>query len=324
MKPEICLGLDTSAYTTSIAAADTDGTLLADERIVLSVPRGGRGLRQSEAVYQHMKNMPVLFRRIEPLLSKYTVSGIGVSVRPENTEESFMPVFNAGITYSETASALTGAQLFRTSHQENHLEAAAVSIGCVLPDDFIGVHFSGGTSEILDVHRTDNGYECGRLAGSLDLKAGQLVDRTGVLLGLDFPAGRALEGLALEAQAVNSERVIVPAAMSGADFHFSGQENRIVRLLEEGADPGQTALGLFRMIAKTLERSLRILADQTGLETVLFSGGVMANGIIREQLERRLAPSGIRLCFSDPKYSSDNAVGNAYLALRRLKGVTEV
>ena len=107
-----------------------------------------------------MKNMPVLFRRIEPLLSKYTVSGIGVSVRPENTEESFMPVFNAGISFSETASALTGAQLFRTSHQENHLEAAAVSSGCVLPDDFIGVHFSGGTSEILDVHRTDNGYEC--------------------------------------------------------------------------------------------------------------------------------------------------------------------
>ncbi|MGI6109379.1 MAG: peptidase M22 [Eubacteriaceae bacterium] len=316
------MGIDSSAYTTSLALVSEDRSITAEERIVLAVPEGARGLRQSEAVYQHLKNMPVLFKRIESELGSHRIAGIAVSTRPENREESFMPVFNAGISFAETVSSVTGAPLMRTAHQENHLEAAAFSSGETLPERFLGVHFSGGTSEILDVTRTARGYNCSRLAQSLDLKAGQLIDRTGVLMGLGFPAGKDLEKLALSAENGSArscgtgDGVVIPVAMDGADFHFSGQENKITRLLQDGARQDETALALFRMIARTLNRSLRLLTGQTGLKTVLFSGGVMANGIIHRELQDKLAPAGIHLVFSDPRYSSDNACGNALLAQR--------
>lgn len=321
MKPELFLGLDTSAYTTSLAVVDRSDELLFDGRRVLDVESGQRGLRQSEALYQHIRNLPELFREASPVLETGELKAVGVSEKPEGREESFMPVFLAGISSAEAAASVTGAPLYRFTHQEGHLMAAEWSSGKTLPENYLGVHFSGGTSEILEIHRKDPGFTADLLAGSLDLKAGQLIDRIGVTLGLPFPAGASLDRLVRENPEI--EALPIPASMDGADFHFSGQENYIRSRLEEGAEPAALAKGLFRMIARTLERSLRTLRETTGLRTVLFSGGVMANSLIREELMRRLAPSGMQLIFSDPAYSSDQAVGCALLTRRRYLCQTE-
>lgn len=58
------LGIDTSCYTTSVCLVDGTGAVIGDERIILSVPKGGRGLSQSNMVYQHTRNLPVLMERL--------------------------------------------------------------------------------------------------------------------------------------------------------------------------------------------------------------------------------------------------------------------
>lgn len=88
------LGIDTSCYTTSLAAYDSEKGLICEERIILKVKMGGRGLSQSNMVYQHVRNLPVLMQRISPSLGD--VSVIGVSSFPRRRADSFMPAFLVG------------------------------------------------------------------------------------------------------------------------------------------------------------------------------------------------------------------------------------
>ncbi|MCK9927595.1 hypothetical protein MXD62_10495, partial [Frankia sp. Mgl5] len=102
---------------------------------------------------------------------------------------------------------------------------------------FIAVHLSGGTSEVLLCTRHETGYEIEKIGGTIDLHAGQLVDRVGVAMGLSFPAGPALEELAREA--TGSFRI--PSAVDGVSFSFSGPEASLLRAIKQG-DIAQTEI----------------------------------------------------------------------------------
>lgn len=309
------LGIDTSNYTTSLALCDDAGHLVGDVRRVLEVRTGERGLRQSEAVFQHVRNLPEL---MDELSAAHPLAGnlkaIGVSVSPRPLEDSYMPVFRVGQGAGRMLGAADGLPVYAFSHQENHIRSAMAA--CVanrrdLDYPLLAVHFSGGTSEILLVTLKDRGFDCRIVGRSLDLNAGQLVDRIGVALGLGFPAGRELEGLARQA---GDRGCVIPTRVEGGDFHFSGQENKARRLIETGEEPAAIAYGLFASIGRTLGRAIRHLAGRYGVRTVLFSGGVMANGIVRETAEKRLQGTHLDLRFADPRYATDNSVGDALLA----------
>lgn len=313
----VSLGIDTSAYTTSIALYLEDGETVFEKK-VLDVPEGQKGLRQSVAVFQHIHNLPVLFSTISENYDLRSLEVIGVSVSPRPLEDSYMPVFEVGKAFAQTLSATLKVPLLEVSHQENHIRAVLQENGLIkdpFGSDFLGIHFSGGTSEILMIHPTSKGYETKILSQSLDLKAGQLIDRVGLRFGLGFPAGMELEKMAQKAKGTIS----IPTRLTDSDFHFSGQENYVDSLIDKGYPSEEIASALFRMIAKTLERSIRRLAEEYDFNEIIFSGGVMSNTMIKEQLIKKLGPAGFRLYFSSPAHSSDNAVGNAVLAYEFLE-----
>ncbi|MDR1616416.1 MAG: peptidase M22 [Syntrophomonadaceae bacterium] len=309
------LGIDTSAYTTSISLVDPMGNAVLDLRNLLAVAPGRKGLRQSEALFLHQKNLPRLFAQID---KKYFagLKGIGVSSRPRPARDSYMPVFLAGASAAKIASAVLGLRLYEVSHQEGHI-MAGIEPGHVLKreDFFLGVHFSGGTSEILKISAgagADFDIEC--IGGSTDLHAGQLIDRIGVAIGLGFPAGEELEKLALKAERKNDK--FLPAAVKDLHFSFSGAEAAALRMIEQGYGKEDTAFCILRMIANTLEKLLINAKERTGLNKVLLVGGVMSNQIVKERLRDRLegAKKGFDLYFARPDLCGDNAVGTARLA----------
>lgn len=184
------------------------------------------------------------------------------------------------------------------------------------PDqEFLALHISGGTTELLRICRNPGGFSEEILGCSADLHAGQFIDRIGVALGLPFPAGPALETLAA---AGTAGRVVLPASVKDYRLSFSGPESQAQRLIGrvEGAD---LALAVLACVAKSLEVLLRRAVEETGLKQVLVVGGVAANRYLRERLSRRLEHRavGARLHFADPRYSTDNAVGVALLARER-------
>lgn len=304
------LAIDTSCYTTSIAILE-DGKLLTDKRKVLSVKQGQKGLQQSEAVFQHMQNIPHLTQSLG--IEMNALSLIAVSHVPRQQINSYLPVFSAGARFAETIGNVLGKEIFYTSHQEGHIAAGEWSVGISLPEKFLAGHFSGGTTEVLSLKRTQYGYQSEIITATSDLHVGQMVDRIGVRLGLPFPAGAALEKLAGEA--VNKE-IKVPVARVDESISFSGPATAAMGLCDSGIKPADVAFAVFECIQKTLANALKKAIASTKLETILLVGGVMANVQLREFLTAEV-PANIY--FAKPQYSTDNAVGVAFLGERYLR-----
>nr|MDD6335022.1 O-sialoglycoprotein endopeptidase [bacterium] len=303
------LGMDTSCYTTSVALVGEDGSLLADARIPLKVEAGGRGLRQSEALFQHVQNLPGL---MEGVLGKVpgNIAGICASARPRPQQGSYMPVFTAGHGLARSLASALDVPLWETSHQEGHIAAAAGAAGFVPRGRFLAMHVSGGTTEILSIQPREAGYDITLMGATRDLHAGQVVDRIGVAMGLAFPAGPALEALAGGCPKVENGLV---TTVRGADCHLSGIEAQALRRLEQGAAREEIARAVLEALGRTLGGMVRAAAKETGLSACLMAGGVMSNAIIRNVLLKR-APD-VRFIFAPPRYCSDNAVGCARIGL---------
>ncbi len=301
------LGLDTSNYTTSVAVFD--GETGRNLGRLLEVRPGELGLRQSEALFQHVKRLPELFAQLEDEGMLKQIRAVGASTRPRAVEGSYMPCFLAGASQGRSLAHALGAPCFAHSHQQGHLAAAARSDGRLdlLDATFLAWHLTGGTTELLLVKPEGPTVTAEILGGTSDLSAGQLIDRTGVMLGLDFPAGKALDELYGQADVCYEPRV----RLKGLTFSLSGMENQVKALKEKGEKPANIARftldAVFHVVARATQEAKR---QYPGLP-VLCSGGVASNSLLRTGLADLCG-----VVFAQPQYATDNAMGTAILTWR--------
>lgn len=297
------LGVDTSCYTTSVGVVDASGEEVLDLRRILRVKPGERGLRQSEALFQHLQNLPDLM--VEA--ARRPFKAVAFTDRPRRQEGSYLPVFKAGAGFGKAMALCAGIPYYNYSHQEGHIRAAL--IGTDMPSaSFLGLHLSGGTTEILLVKEENRGYSVELLGGTSDLHAGQMIDRIGVALGLPFPSGPHLEKLAL----TGGQGFSLPVSVAGLSLSLSGPVSAAFRALEKGIDPATLALAAQDCLARSILALLRTAVERTGVTKALLFGGVAANGYLRAKLGS--AYPEIDLFFGRPELSTDNAVGLALLA----------
>ena len=308
MRDKIIVGIDTSNYTTSLAILTSEGKLIANIKKLLPVKAGECGLRQSDAVFAHVKNLPDVINEAEEYFKEYDVAAVGVSERPRNTEGSYMPCFLCGVAVAEAIAKSHNVPLYKFSHQCGHIMAALYSAGAesLMAGRFAAFHISGGTTELLDVLGDGIGFNATLVGGTKDLNAGQVIDRIGVRLGLPFPAGPHLEKVALQYGGKVPKK---KASVNGTYANLSGLENMAVRMYEETKDPAITAAFVFDYLGDSILsmcKNLEFAADDTAF---IFAGGVMCNSIIKQKLA-----SNLKAYFADPLMSADNAVGIARLA----------
>lgn len=301
----VSLGIDTSNYTTSVSAFD--GEKMIFRKKLLPVKEGEKGIRQSDAVFHHTVQLPEL---LNDLCSEITadISAVGVSVKPSNQEGSYMPCFLSGIAVAKGISSALKIPLYEFSHQDGHIAAALYSCGKtdLMNKKFIAFHISGGTSQGLLVSPCGDRFTTELLCDSLDLKAGQAVDRVGLMLGLKFPCGAELEKLALQSEK-NFDKIKV--FHKDSSFSLSGVENKCKQMFNNHENLCDIALYCIKYIESALSETCSSLLNQYGSLPVVFSGGVMSNSIIRKDFEKKFDAY-----FAEPAYSSDNACGIAYLA----------
>lgn len=297
------LGLDTSNYTTS--AAWFDGAQGHNEGRLLEVQPGRLGLRQSEALFQHVKRLPEIVKGLE----QREIQAVGASTRPREVEGSYMPCFLAGASFGESMAHVLNVPFYAFSHQQGHLAAAAWSAGRLdlLEQPFLAWHLSGGTTELLKVEPEGCSVRAEIIGGASDLSAGQLIDRAGVLLGLAFPAGKALDELAQ--MEIHSDCYAVK--LKNLTFSLSGIENQIKELAARQKPPAYIASFTLNTIAQVVRRATqKAQARWPGLP-VLCSGGVASNRRLRSVLTQAV--------FAQPQFSTDNAMGVAILTHRARK-----
>ena len=314
MKDEgVILAFDTSNYTTSVSVMTESGELLANIKQLLTVKEGERGLRQSDAVFSHTVNVPTLMSRAEEAIGGRRVLCVGVSERPRNVEGSYMPCFLVGVAVAKSVASAMGVPLFSFSHQCGHVMAAVYSSGneSLLSAPFAAFHVSGGTTELLRVRYDGHGFQTELLGGTLDLNAGQIIDRVGVYMGLSFPSGREMEALALAYEGKVPERKIKVSDMS---VNLSGLENIAKKMFDETGDRGLVSRFVFDSVGRVLTSLSEAYEEKYGRSSFVYAGGVMSNSIIKNMLSERFCSN-----FAEPSMSSDNAVGIAELTRRAYK-----
>ena len=310
---DLFLGIDTSCYTTSVCLVNEAYEVVADERKILEVPVGGRGLSQSNMVYQHTRNLPDLFEKLASVLSTgNSIKAIAVTDKPRRRDDSYMPAFLAGLGYGRALAAVLQVPLYTLSHQENHLFAVLREQGNINEVSFHGLHLSGGTTDILYAVPDDQGLAITRVGGTSDISAGQFIDRVGVALSLPFPAGVHLDQLAGNCkEPVKGDHVFCRAG----EISFSGPESKAQRLILAGhTEPTRIAQWVLATVWNGLQRLLDTAHDQQPLHHLVAAGGVLANTYLRQQLLRYGCQKDLEITLALPQYSCDNASGAAFWA----------
>ncbi|MDE6589682.1 MAG: DNA-binding protein [Oscillospiraceae bacterium] len=305
-----CLGFDTSNYTTS--AAVFGGGTAENRGRLLTVPDGTLGLRQSDALFQHVKRLHLMVEQLRADGAVGEIAAVGASTRPREVEGSYMPCFLVGEGEARALAAALGVPFYPCSHQQGHIAAAAWSAGRedLLDKPHLAWHLSGGTTELLRIKPEGHTVRAEVIGGTSDIAAGQLVDRAGVLLGLAFPAGKALDALYSKADDTSFFRV----KLNDLTFSLSGMENKVKGMLEQGEKPANIARFTIDTIMNVLLRATQEAQKRWPGLPVLCSGGVASNRQIRNAMEQ--------ICgavFAQPQYATDNALGVAILTHRALE-----
>ena len=300
------IGIDTSNYTTSIACFDGEGGENCSR--LLPVRQGELGLRQSDAVFAHIKSLPELSGRLFSHIRQEAITAVGVSTRPRAVEGSYMPCFMVGFSHAKLLADALGVPLVEVSHQQGHVAASLWSAGRLdlMDKPHLAWHLSGGTTELLLVEPEGRNVKCTRIGGTTDISAGQLIDRTGQMLNLPFPSGKHLDSLSREATGKDVFRV----KCREGEFSLSGVQNKVQQFYAACGDPAETAAYALRCVSGAVyQATVQALEAHPGL-SVVFSGGVASNSMLRE-LTAPLNP-----IFAQPQFSTDNAMGVAVLTKR--------
>lgn len=320
---KLYLGIDTSNYRTSAAVVDSEGRVLHQKAVLLDVPAGKRGLRQSDAFFMHSNRLPAYLEELFSMSDPSEITAIGVSERPRRVEGSYMPCFLAGTNAARTLASALKVPVYGFSHQEGHAAAVMESDDRTPPSRALFFHLSGGTTEVLLCCPDEMGYRMEIAGGTRDISAGQLLDRFGVAAGMPFPAGSHLDDIAYEllersgfdVRAVGKTGVLPAIKTDDGYFNLSGAETRLMRYAEscEGASLADVTAELFASLSALLLKEAGYLSDKYDTDEIYMAGGVASSRSFRA-IAHNNDMSGIR--FGAPELSGDNAVGIALLAKR--------
>ena len=310
------LGVDTSNYKTSVAVTDRNGNIICDLRRFLKVKRGERGLRQSDALFQHVKNLPELMKDVRHKFDG-RFDAVAYSSRPRPVEGSYMPVFLAGESLAASLASAMDIPSFSFSHQEGHIEAIRAYSPLKNQNRFLACHFSGGTCELLDVTSECTCYDVKIIGGTKDISLGQVIDRAGVAMGMEFPAGEEMDRLAVEAD--DETELLTSIRVKDSWLNLSGIDTQIKNILMGSSDIRPKFIReIFGKLSDAVALMLIQGSQMTGITDILMAGGVSSSMFIRQAVSSKLEKNGISAVFENNDLSQDNAVGTALLGGKKL------
>lgn len=306
------MGIDTSAYTTSIAVVDEFHKVMFDGRALLKVKHGDRGLRQQEAIFQHISNIPCIIDSLSNEIDISKIKTVSASVKPRNNKESYMPVFKVAQGQAFIISKIINSEYKEFSHQEGHIAAGVLGSNLINSEKFLAFHISGGTTELLLVEDNIRNYSIKIIGGTRDISAGQLIDRIGVKLDLMFPCGKEMDILSSDGFIVQKK---IPINTYGTWINFSGAESFFYRIIEEKIySKKDISNSVFFCVANSLANVVIQAIKLYDINDVLIIGGVASNTFLREVLCEKINKSGLgNVYFPIESYCTDNAIGTAFL-----------
>lgn len=316
------LGIETSCDETGVAIFDEEKGLIANQlysQIEMHADYGG--VVPELASRDHIrKTLPLIDAALkEANLTAKDIDGIAYTAGP-----GLVGALLVGATIARSLAYAWQVPALGVHHMEGHLLAPMLEDNPP-PFPFVALLISGGHTQLVKVDGVGQ-YEL--LGESIDDAAGEAFDKTGKLLGLDYPAGVAVSKLAEQGR---PNRFIFPRPMTdrpGLDFSFSGLKtfaaNTInANLNAEGKLDEQTrcdiAHAFQQAVVDTIIIKCKRALQQTGYKRLVMAGGVSANKQLRADLAEMMKNLKGEVFYPRPQFCTDNGAMIAYTGFLRLK-----
>ena len=316
------LGIETSCDETGVAIYDEEKGLIANQlysQIEMHADYGG--VVPELASRDHIrKTVPLIEAALkEANLTACDIDGVAYTAGP-----GLVGALLVGATIARSLAYAWNVPALGVHHMEGHLLAPMLE---ETPPEFpfVALLISGGHTQLVKVDSVGQ-YEL--LGESIDDAAGEAFDKTGKLLGLDYPAGVAVSKLAEQG---TPNRFVFPRPMTdrpGLDFSFSGLKtfaaNTInANLDENGKLDEQTrcdiAHAFQQAVVDTILIKCKRALQQTGYKRLVMAGGVSANKQLRADLAEMMKSLGGEVYYPRPQFCTDNGAMISYTGFLRLK-----
>lgn len=316
------LGIETSCDETGVAIYDEEKGLVANQlysQIAMHADYGG--VVPELASRDHIrKTLPLIDAALkEANLTACDIDGIAYTAGP-----GLVGALLVGATIARSLAYAWNVPALGVHHMEGHLLAPMLE-ETPPPFPFVALLVSGGHTQLVKVEAIGK-YEL--LGESIDDAAGEAFDKTGKLLGLDYPAGVAVSKLAEQG---TPNRFTFPRPMTdrpGLDFSFSGLKTFAANTINANLDENgqldvQTkcdiALAFQQAVVETLIIKCRRALQQTGYNRLVVAGGVSANKQLREGLAQLMREQKGEVFYPRPQFCTDNGAMIAYTGFVRMK-----
>ena len=312
----ICLGIETSCDETAAAVLRGPSEVLASVVSSQFIHSQYGGVVPELAARAHARLIvPVTRAALDSAgITWSDVDCIAVTHAP-----GLMGALLVGLPFAKALARSLDVPFVGVNHLEGHIFALRLSHPGITPP-FIAAILSGGHTELLVV---EDWCRYRLLGSTLDDACGEAFDKVAKLLGLGYPGGAALEELAREGE-VNI-RFPVSLLDSGEhagsfDFSFSGLKTAVLYHLRDHPDAGRADVAASFQEAALAAVTRRVVQawKHTGHDTVGITGGVAANGRLRDRMRELAGQHGFRVLIPEPGYCSDNAAMIAAAGTERL------
>ena len=305
MKPVVILAIESSCDDTS-ASVIKDGKVLSKCIASQAINKAYGGVVPEVASRAHQVHIvPVVHAALEKAaVAKEELSAIAFTLGP-----GLMGSLLVGVSFAKSMALSLGIPMIEVNHVQAHILAHFIETPRpAFP--FLCLTVSGGHTQIVQV----NDYlDMDILGQTIDDAAGEAFDKTGKLLGLDYPAGPIIDKMAKEGNAIYE---FTEPNIPDLDFSFSGLKTNILRFLQKNRqkDPDFVQKNLADICASVQERIVSILINKlkkahrrTGIQRIAIAGGVSANSGLRSALQQCAASEGWSIFIPKFEYCTDNA-----------------
>jgi len=298
------LGIETSCDETSAAVVERDGDSITLSGLTIwsqDVHRIFGGVVPELASRAHLTAIEPV---VEDALRQAGVTLPDIDAIAVTRGPGLLGALLVGVTWAKTIAWRENLPLIGVHHLEGHLFAPTLESHDVTPP-FTALLVSGGHTMLLDVPA----WGTYRLLGQTrDDAAGEAFDKVGSLLGLDYPAGAAIEKLAATG---NAKRFVFPRPLlkEGLDFSFSGLKTAVLRAVQKSEDLDRDRADIARgfqdaaidvLVSKTMHA-----ADEFDRDLIVLGGGVACNKALANAMRAARQPR--RTAVASPRLNTDNA-----------------
>ena len=313
------LGIESSCDETS-AAIIQDNKILSNVIANQEVHEKYGGVVPELASRAHQKNIiPV----VKLALSNANIEKNQLDAIAYTRGPGLLGSLLVGASFAKSFSMSLGIPLIEVNHMQAHLLCHFIEDNCKEKTDFpfLGVNISGGHTQIVLCH---NYFKMDLIGETLDDSIGEAFDKCGKIIGLNYPAGPTIDKKSKNGDN-NKFKFTIPN-VDGLNFSFSGLKTNFKRCIEKGLHQNDKFVELEcnNLCASLQETIIKILSEKvlnavkiTGVNNIVFGGGVSANSGIRNYFEQH--KEKLNIFFPKIQYTTDNAAMIAMVGYLKFK-----